>query len=841
MRFHRTGLGALAATWLALIPFWQAQAQSGDRPGEQQKPPPAHIKIPPAPALKAEDALKTLRVAPGFRVELVASDPLLFDPVAISIGPDGRMWVVAMRAYMPNADGVGEDAPIGTIATLEDTNNDGQYDKRTEFAGGLILPRALALVGDGVLVAEPPNLWFMRDTDNDGKADDKRLIANDYGNPSNPEHSANGLLWGLDNWIYSANHTTRFRYQRGEWKREPTSFRGQWGIAQDDFGQLYFNNNSVALYTDALPAEYLLRNRSLPNPRGSNVQLARADEISVWPARVTTGVNRGYQILREDGTLPVLTAASGPAIYRGSLFPESFRGDAFICEPAGNIVKRLVIEERDGVPRVRNAYERTEFLASTDERFRPVNLYNGPDGSLYVVDMYRGIIQHRIFLTTYLRNQIKERGLEAPLGMGRVYRIVPENAPRRAAPNLANATPSQLVSALDHEDAWVRETAQRLLVERQDASAVSALRRLVTNSARPATRVHALWTLDGVDAVDWPTAAAGLRDAEPRVAATAARVAEKFLTTDPERTIKALLERARWNEPAVVRQVALSLGKAEGKHADTALLELARQAGAQPYVADAIVSSIGGREPAFVNSLIATENKADISNASTVLAVATATVLQTGEVDQSEALLSRLTQPKTSAWVRTALLDGIDRLIPRADDGSRRMAYLAAEPKALLTYASSGAADAPRAAQLAKFLRWRGSTVDTAASLAKLTPEQRALYDKGRSAFAVCAACHQEEGQGMKGLAPALAGSQWVNSSPQAVVRIVLNGKVDQLAMPGLGGALDDEAIASILTYVRRSWGNEASPIDARTVKSIRDVVSHRDEPWSDEELQPLR
>ena len=147
----------------------------------------------------------------------------------------------------------------------------------------------------------------------------------------------------------------------------------------------------------------------------------------VWPARVTTGVNRGYRILREDGTLPVLTAASGPAIYRGSLFPESFRGDAFICEPAGNLVKRLVIEERDGIPRVRNAYEPTEFLASTDERFRPVNLYNGPDGSLYVVDMYRGIIQHRIFLTTYLRNQIKERGLEAPLGMGRVYRIVPEN------------------------------------------------------------------------------------------------------------------------------------------------------------------------------------------------------------------------------------------------------------------------------------------------------------------------------------------------------------------------------------------------------------------------------
>ncbi|WP_129646736.1 DUF7133 domain-containing protein [Peristeroidobacter agariperforans] len=841
MRFHRVGLGAIAGACLALIPAWHAQAQSGDRPGEQQQPPPSHIKTPPAPALNAEAALKTLRVAPGFRVELVASDPLLFDPVATTIGPDGRMWVVEMRAFMPNVDGVGEDAPIGTIATLEDTNNDGRMDKRTEFAGGLMLPRALALVADGVLVAEPPNLWFMRDTDNDGTADDKQLVANDYGNPSNPEHSANGLLWGFDNWIYSANHTTRFRYQRGKWQREPTAFRGQWGIAQDDFGQLYFNNNSVALYTETLPAEYLLRNHHLPNPRGSNVQLARASEISVWPARVTTGVNRGYKILREDGTLPVLTAASGPAIYRGTLFPESFRGDAFICEPAGNLVKRLVIEERDGIPRVRNAYERTEFLASTDERFRPVNLYNGPDGSLYVVDMYRGVIQHRIFLTTYLRNQIKERGLEAPLGMGRVYRIVPENIARHPAPNLAKATSSQLVDALHHEGAWVRETAQRLLVERQDASTASALRRLATNASRPASRVHALWTLEGIDAVDWATAAAALRDAEPRVASTAVRVSEKFLTTDPDRTVKALLDRARWNEPAVVRQVALSLGEAIGNQADAALLELARQAGAQPYVADAIVSSIAGRESAFVTSLMTTDDETATSGASSVLAVAVATVLQAGDIEESQALLDRLTQPKTSAWIRTALLDGVDRLIPRADDGSKRMAYLAVEPKALLTYAASGATDAPRAAQLAKFLRWRGSTVDVAASLAKLTPEQRALYDKGRTAFAVCAACHQEEGQGMKGLAPALAGSQWVNSSPQAVVRIVLNGKVDQLAMPGLGSALDDETIASILTYVRRSWGNEASPIDPRTVESIRGVVAHRDEPWSDEELQPLR
>jgi glucose/arabinose dehydrogenase/mono/diheme cytochrome c family protein len=837
----RAPFAALVACF-ALAPISQSVvAQNGDNPDEKQAPPPEHLKAPPAPALSPEAALKTLRVAPGFRAEIVASDPILFDPVAMSIGPDGRMWVVEMRAYMPNVDGVGEDAPIGTIAVLEDTNGDGRMDKRTEFAGGLMLPRALALVGDGVLVAEPPNLWFMRDTNGDGKADDKQLVANDYGNPSNPEHSANGLLWGLDNWIYNANHTTRFRYTRGKWQREPTLFRGQWGIAQDDLGQLYFNNNSVALYTDVMPAEYLLRNRNLPNPRGANVQLASADEISVWPARVTPGVNRGYRILREDGTLPVLTAASGPAIYRGSLFPKSFYGDAFICEPAGNLVKRLVLEERDGVPRVRNAYERGEFLASTDERFRPVNLYNGPDGSLYVVDMYRGVIQHRIFLTTYLRNQIKERGLEAPLGMGRVYRIVPETAQRGTSPQLSKANPQQLVQALNHANAWVRETAQRLLVERMDASTAPALRRLVTTAPSAATRVHALWTLDGINSLDWPTATAALRDAEPRVAATGIRVSERFLASHPERTVTAMLERARWNEPAVVRQTALSLGAAPASHADAALREIAQNNGKDPYVADAIVSSIAGREYSFISTLMAPEvPPSAIGNASAVLAVAAATVLQSGQVEQTETVLAWLTQANTPAWMKTTLLDAVDRLIPRADDGARRMAFLATEPRSLRQYASSGAPEAPRATELLKHLRWRGATVDTAALLAKLTPEQRALYDKGRSAFAVCAACHQPEGQGMKGLAPALAGSMWVNGSAQALIRIVLNGKVDQLAMPALG-TLDDATIAAILTYVRSSWGNDAAPVSPSMVESVRSLVSHRDEPWSDEELQPLR
>jgi mono/diheme cytochrome c family protein len=645
-------------------------------------------------------------------------------------------------------------------------------------------------------------------------------------------------MWALDNWIYSANHTTRFRYRQGQWQREPTNFRGQWGITQDDFGQLYFNNNSVALYTDVLPAEYLRRNPNLPNARGANIQLARTNEISVWPGRVTPGVNRGYQILREDGTLPILTAAGGPVIYRGSLFPRSFYGDAFICEPAGNLIKRLVIEDQSGVPHVRNAYAMSEFITSTDERFRPVNLYNGPDGSLYIVDMYRGVIQHRIFLTTYLRNQIKQRGLEAPLGMGRIYRIIPNQTQRSAPPNLAKASTAQLIAALEHRDAWVRDTAQRLLVEKHDAKAVTALQKLALQSSQETTRAHALWTLEGIDAVDWPTVSAALQDPEPRVAAVGSRLAERFMKSEGERTVNGLLARARRDELPFQRQAALSLGAAPAQYSDPALVELAQRAGSQPYMADAIVSSLAGREMAFVERLMTMPGP--VESLSPVLAVGVATVLQSGDAAQTDALLARLQTSTTPAWVRAALLDGVDRLIARTDRGELRTTFIATEPKPLIEFARGKSADAQRAAQLLKSLRWRGQALDQQQLLASLKPEERSWYERGSKEFAVCAACHQSEGQGMQGLAPALAGSRWVNGSPQAVVRIVLNGKADELAMPSLA-ALDDSTISAILTYVRRSWGNEASPISPQTVQQIRSVVATREQPWSSEELEPMR
>ncbi len=823
-----------------------ASAQNGDRAGDEQTPPPPHLKSPPAPALSAEEALKTFSVPPGFRVEIVAADPLVFDPVAMSFDADGRIWVVEMRAYMPNVDGKGEDAPIGTVAVLEDTNGDGRMDRRTEFAGGFVLPRAVAPVAGGVLVAEPPNLWFLQDTNGDDKADKRTKVADDYGNPASPEHAANGLMWALDNWIYSANHTVRYRYDRGTWLHEPTIFRGQWGITQDDYGRLLYNTNSDPLRMDVLPAEYLRRNPHLVEPNGINVQLASAQELPVWPGRVTIGINRGYRMLRDDGTLPVVTAACGPVVYRGSLFPQSFQGDAFIAEPAGNLIKRVIVEERGGVPSARNAYAQTEFMTSTDERFRPVNLYNGPDGALYVVDMYRGVIQHRIFLTTYLRNQIKERGLEAPLGMGRIYRIVPEGArsPSKstsAKPALGKATTAQLVAALASEEAWTRDTAQRLLVERHDDSAMSMVRELVRTSPSALGRLHALWTLEGLNAVDWQSVQRGLEDADVHVAAAAARLAEHFLKNEPARTLKALSVRAAWGELAFQRQAALSAGAAPSGSADALLAALATQSGAQPYLADAIVSSLAGRESVFFERMIANPDTAERrEHWRPVMSTLSAAILKAGDAQQIERLLAHLDAPTDQQWLQEAVLDGVERFIP--GEGERqRTAFLPAAPSSLLALSKGSSDAAVRARAALPYLRWNGQQIDPGKALASLTDEQRQRYERGRSEFVVCAACHQPEGQGMEGLAPPLVGSRWATGGPDALIRIVLNGKSsgDESTMPPLR-SLDDETIAAILTYIRRSWGHQSDPISPEQVQVARGQTQDREEPWTDAELEPM-
>jgi glucose/arabinose dehydrogenase/mono/diheme cytochrome c family protein len=539
-------------------------AQNGDHGVTNQPLRVAKEKIPPAPPLSPADEMRTFKLPPGFQVQLVASEPLVEVPIAMTFDPNGRIYVLEMRGFMPNPDAIGEKEPVGRVTILEDTDGDGRMDKRTTFLDGLVMPRALALVRDGVLVAEPPHLWFCRDKDGDGKSDEKIEVATDYGSQANPEHTANGLLWALDNWIYSANYTFRLRNTDGRWVKEPTINRGQWGIAQDDFGRLFFNSNSDQLRADFIPSYYVNKRGMTAKLKGLNEQVAK--DQSAWPIRVNPGVNRGYEPkqLRDDGTLATVTAACGPVIYRGDIFPDEFKGNAFVCEPSGNIVKRDVLTEKDGVITGKNAYARSEFLASTDERFRPVNLYTGPDGALYVVDMYHGILQHRIYMTSYLRKQVEERGLDKPQNQGRIYRIVHEGKKPGPKPSLANAATDDLLNALTHPNGWWRDTAQRLLVEKADVSAVPRLRQLAATGKEPIHRLHALWVLEGMGKLDASVLIAALRDEDPKLRAAGLRLAETSLKSSKAETaaLRAkVLDLAKDSAADVQIQLALTLGE----------------------------------------------------------------------------------------------------------------------------------------------------------------------------------------------------------------------------------------------------------------------------------------
>src|SRR3954454_3094576 len=516
-----------------------------------------------SPVLSPEAEMKTFFMAPGYHLELVASEPMIEEPILIDWDPDGRLWVVEQRGYMQDLTATNERAPIGRVSVLEDTDGDGKMDKKTVFMDGLVQPRALKVLDHGVLIGEPPNLWLAKDTDGDLRADTKELVVNTYGTDlANVEHNANSLTWALDNWMYTSEHNGYLRLKDGKFDYQPTLARGQWGATQDDAGRIYRNTNEAALFVDLLPARYFTRNPNLLRTRGLYESLQNDEVNTVWPVRPTRGVNRGYQdgILRPDGRLAHFTSVCSPTVYRGDRLPAELYGNVFVAEPAANLVSRIIVSDNGTTLRAKKAYPDAEFLASTDERFRPVYLSSAPDGTLYVVDTYHGIIQHKGFITEYLRDQILSRKLDHPNGHGRIYRIVHDTTRRDKPPALSKATPAQLVETLSHPNGWWRDTAQRLLVERGDRSIVPALTRLAATAKEPRTKLHALWTLDGLDALQPDAVIKALDDPSRDVRMSALRLSERWLTENNPAVQAAVTRRMDDQDWSVRDQLAASLG-----------------------------------------------------------------------------------------------------------------------------------------------------------------------------------------------------------------------------------------------------------------------------------------
>ncbi|MBU6413621.1 MAG: c-type cytochrome [Planctomycetes bacterium] len=807
----------------------------------------AEPQSPTSNPLSVDQSLASFDLMPDFSIRCIASEPVVAAPVAACFDENGRLFVAQMNTYMPDIQGTGELAPANKVLLLTDNDNDGVYDSSSVFLDRLVLPRSIAPCFGGLLLIEPPNLYICHDTDGDGRADSKEKLLGGFGGLDNPEHAANSLTFGHDGWWHLSQHDTEFRITKSATgysvTTRPTPVHGQWGLAKDDLGRFYSTPNSNPLLCDILPKHLAMRNPGSPTSRGfgSNIM----PDASVWPLAKNPGVNRAYQpnILKKDGTLANHTAACGTSINRDIILGPDAANNAFVCEPAGNLVKRILITDDDGAPAARSFYTGTELLRSTDERFRPVNSLVAPDGSLLILDMYRGVIQHKKFLTDFLKAQIKERDLETPLNMGRIYQITRRDIPLRSqSPRLSSASNADLVALLTSASGWWRDTAQRLLIERHATDQTDALRTLA-RGANPLGAIHALWTLDAISQLSASEVSRALLHPSIEVQANAAHLAQNWIGDDS--VPAAIIEVCRSEStPRLVLLAALptlvSTYRQPEQATDLAAFLLTHQ-----------------RDP-FLRSALWTARPEIASSAAIYLLsqpAVRADLLR-------ECVQAALRGP---ASFRPALFSAVgasshgEVLLPtlakelKIDDPRPPKLSLSQEPTrfiSLCTDPSLSTSAQEQAKRIANLLDWPGKQSGAAATIAlrDLTPIEKTRFELGKSLYSTCASCHGVDGKGQPGQAPPIAGSKRINGPEGVLVRIILQGVRGEYEVNGqtftgempIPQITEDEELASVLTYVRRAFGNRADPISPETIAAIREETSERNGSWTHKELDEL-
>ncbi len=809
-------------------------------------------ETPESPARTAEEEALTFQIEPGFEIQLVASEPLVESPVIIQFDEDGRLWVVEMRGYMSDFEGSEEDQPVGSVAILEDTDGDGQMDKRTVYLDSLIMPRALGLFTNGALVAENNSLWITQDLDGDWQADSKVLLDSTYAANGIPEHSDNGFVRNVDNWYYSAKSSLRYRLQNGEWIRDSTEFRGQWGISQDDRGRLIYNYNWSQLHGDLVPANYLSRNKN--HQPSTGIDHGLTIDRKIFPIRSNPAINRGYipGTLDSAGRLLEFTSASAPTVYRSHLFPKEYLGNVFVMENAGNLIKRNVVTENGVLLEARDPNPGREFFASTDERFRPVYATVGPDGAFYIADMYQGIVQHGSYMTPYLQEQTKKRGLDSPGHMGRIWRVVPKGFDPAQSPKLSKVNSKELVELLSHEDGWFRDMAQRLLVEKADLVSVSLLEDVVRNGKSEFGRFHALWTLEGMGKVNPELLLEVLKSDSDLLKTTALRQIEELAFENPVLLAQVEEVVADWPErvsEALALQLALSSAAFPTETRAEILAGIFEQHGRLALIRDAILSSLEGEEFVFLERLAASPTWTEATTDREIfLEMLTTSVVNNGKPDEIEGLLT-LADAAQIGWKETALLTGV--AIKAADIETPGFVSLKQAPA--IFDRPDFPLDQNRTAMLKRIFSWPGYQPATKLVVAgDLDEKAMKQFAVGRTKFLTsCAGCHGSNGKGAARMGPPLAGSEWVTGDEVKLSLILLHGIEGPIEVAGKKydapeilpvmpshSTMDDGDIAAILTYIRNEWGNQAPPVTGRTVSSTRHLNQGRVYPWSANELK---
>jgi mono/diheme cytochrome c family protein/glucose/arabinose dehydrogenase len=695
------------------------------------------LSKPPVPYLSVDESLKTFQLPAGYALEPVLTEPDIKEPVVAVFDGNGRMFVAEMRTYMQDIDGSNSHDPISRVSLHEDTNGDGKYDTHSIFIDNLILPRMILPLRKGELlvnVTDTLDIHLYRDTDGDGVADEKKLWYKGGKRGGNLEHQQSGLIWSQDNWMYSTYSAWRLRwngYDQPPTKESTAANGGQWGLTQDDHGKPWYVNAGGERGPVNFQTSIIYGALNVSDQFDENYKV-------VYPLVPIPDVQGGTRRFRPDDlTLNHFTATCGAEVYRGDRLPQDIRGDLFFSEPVGRLIRQTKIEVKDGVTRLRNAFTEDEFIRSTDPNFRVVNMNTAPDGTLYMVDMYRGIIQEGNWVRegSYLRNVVAKYHLDKNFGRGRIWRITHKDFKPGPQPRMDDESPVELITHLTHPNGWWRDTAQRLLILHADKSVTGELEQLAQNHANHLTRSHALWTLDGLGSLSVKTLQRAFNDSHPRVRITAIRTAESLFKAGNTAVGSDIRRLANDTDPNVVVQAMLT-----ARHL---------------------------------------------------------------KLKDATALLTSLNQTHSSRAVKEFSSQILNPAVTKAKGQS-------------------------------------------------LTKAENRLFKRGQAIYKeLCFACHGPDGKGMQmagapqgvKMAPPFAGSQTLLGHQDAPIAVVLKGLMgpfngkDYPAQMVPMESNDDTWIASVLSYVRTSFGNKTSTVSAKDVKRVRRQIKGRNVSFTVEEL----
>ena len=582
----------------------------------------AKLDANPYALLTTEEQAESFQIASGYEIELVAAEPMVQEPVLAVWDAAGAMYVAEMRSYMQDEKGTGtKTLNNGRVKRLVDTDGDGVMDKSTIFVDGLNLPRMILPLDERIAIVETDitSVYAYTDTDGDGVADRKELLFAgrvSQDRKRSVEHQDSGLIWNLDNWIYVSYNNQRYRFTDGTWKSEPTMGKwAQWGLARDDVGNLFRSTNEMPLVAQ-VPLKYWahVKRATGNHPRFvPNVGFPFERDFLISRMICPVG-DKGPNV----SSKPKFTSLCGQEIFRGTAFPRTDYGNLFFVDPTIHVVRKSVVETVHGKVTLQKTAkevgenEPDEFLLSPDFNFRPVNTHTGPDGCLYVVDMHRGIIQDEPWFNDTSKQYARSKGFNEHIQHGRIWRIRHKDHQPRPVPNMLSESPLELLRHFGDSNGWVRDTAQKLIVlrlagedlpEDKRIPVIAALEAMVRfQPDRPITRLHALWTLEGVGEVDRSLIELALHDRDPRVQSAAIEIGEDYIRQEDEAFYRSLESVAAKSKSKVAKQLVMSLGWSHSERANELIDRIVRRHLTDDGVYLAAMASLWGRETSLVKA-----------------------------------------------------------------------------------------------------------------------------------------------------------------------------------------------------------------------------------------------